>query len=305
MKTVLTDCEKIRNEQDKQYKIEYFNTYFDIKAENGNAGKPHYEQAIIGMYYSFTSLTTVGFGDFSPRSEFERIFCSAILLFGVAIFSYIMGNFIEILEKIQQLNAELDEGDKLTRFFGLLQRFNGNKSINLDLREKIEIFFDYKWNNDRNMAIDEDSEKALLDQLPPEVSDKLISGFLFQNFLRRFSDFFRLQKGGQATLFKTGGVNANINTNYYTWVDQNYREFMNALLTNLEPRKDAKHSILVDELDEFNEISFINKGKVVIGYEINKQRRYCIEFKDKCVIGAYGITFNKRAAFIYTALTNV
>jgi hypothetical protein len=45
---------------------------------------------------------------------------------------------------------------------------------------------------------------------------------------------------------------------------------MNKLLTNLEPRKDARHSILVDELDEFNEISFINNGEVVIGYEINK-----------------------------------
>ena len=66
-----------------------------------------------------------------------------------------------------------------------------------------------------------------------------------------------------------------------------------------------KHAILVDELDEFNEISFIDRGKVVIGYEINKQRRYCIQFRDKCVIGAYGITFNKRAAFIYTALTQV
>jgi len=72
------------------------------------------------MYYSFTSLTTVGFGDYNPRSEFERIFCAMILLFGVAIFSYIMGNFIEILEQIKQLDEELDDGDNLTRFFGLL-----------------------------------------------------------------------------------------------------------------------------------------------------------------------------------------
>ena len=43
-----------------------------------------------------------------------------ILLFGVAIFSYIMGNFIEILEQIKQLDEELDDGDNLTRFFGLL-----------------------------------------------------------------------------------------------------------------------------------------------------------------------------------------
>lgn len=54
-------------------------------------------KAIIVMYYAFTSLSTVGFGDFSPRSDFERILCAIILLFGVAIFSYIMGNFIGIL----------------------------------------------------------------------------------------------------------------------------------------------------------------------------------------------------------------
>ena len=50
--------------------------------------------AIIVTYFSFTSLSTVGFGDFHPRSNAERIFCAFILLFGVAIFSYIMGIFI-------------------------------------------------------------------------------------------------------------------------------------------------------------------------------------------------------------------
>jgi len=50
------------------------------------------------MYYAFTSLATVGFGDYAPRSDEERLVCSMILLFGVAIFSYIMGIFIEILK---------------------------------------------------------------------------------------------------------------------------------------------------------------------------------------------------------------
>lgn len=50
------------------------------------------------IYYSFTSLTTVGFGDYHPKSDFERLLCLFILMFGVAIFSYIMGNFIQIVE---------------------------------------------------------------------------------------------------------------------------------------------------------------------------------------------------------------
>jgi potassium voltage-gated channel Eag-related subfamily H protein 8 len=54
---------------------------------------------IACMYFAFTSLSTVGFGDFNPRGDIERILCAFILLFGVAIFSYIMGNFIDILDQ--------------------------------------------------------------------------------------------------------------------------------------------------------------------------------------------------------------
>ena len=46
--------------------------------------------------------------------------------------------------------------------------------------------------------------------------------------------------------------------------------------TTLEPFLEKRRTILKAELDEFNEIMYINKGKVVVGYEINKERRYCI-----------------------------
>ena len=66
------------------------------------------------MYYAFTSLSTVGFGDFSPKANIERVLCAFILMFGVSIFSYMMGIFIEILNEVQKLNATLDQGDFLT-----------------------------------------------------------------------------------------------------------------------------------------------------------------------------------------------
>jgi hypothetical protein len=49
------------------------------------------------MYFAFTSLSTVGFGDYTPRSDIERSIGAFVLLSGVATFSYIMGNFINIL----------------------------------------------------------------------------------------------------------------------------------------------------------------------------------------------------------------
>jgi len=44
-------------------------------------------------YFFFTSLATVGFGDFTPKGDLERMIITFVLLFGVAIFSYIMGEF--------------------------------------------------------------------------------------------------------------------------------------------------------------------------------------------------------------------
>ena len=56
----------------------------------------NYERAIGITYFSFTSLSTVGLGDMHPRNDYERILTALVLLFGVAIFSFVMGNFIEI-----------------------------------------------------------------------------------------------------------------------------------------------------------------------------------------------------------------
>lgn len=90
---------------------------------------------------------------------------------------------------------------------------------------------------------------------------------------------------------------------YYTWRDAQYRDFMIKIITSLEPRYEKKHSIFADELDEFNEITFINTGQVVIGYEVNNKKKFCIKYNDSFVIGAYECTFNKRSVFIYKANT--
>lgn len=48
-------------------------------------------------YFALTTLSTIGFGDMSPVSLQERLIGAFILLIGVAVFSFIMGEFIEIL----------------------------------------------------------------------------------------------------------------------------------------------------------------------------------------------------------------
>jgi hypothetical protein len=54
-------------------------------------------------YYSFTSLATVGFGDFHAIADEERLITIIVILFGGMIFSYFMGVFIEILKHLEKL----------------------------------------------------------------------------------------------------------------------------------------------------------------------------------------------------------
>ena len=82
------------------------------------------------LYWAFTTLTTIGLGDFNARSDEERILCSIIMLFGVSIVSYIMGKFIQILSLVKQMSEELDEGDMLSKFIQTLQRFNKDRPLN-------------------------------------------------------------------------------------------------------------------------------------------------------------------------------
>ena len=61
-----------------------FLTYYNLHMKNAT------ELVIISTYFSLTSLTTVGLGDYRPVNNIERIICVMIILFGVSIFSYIM-----------------------------------------------------------------------------------------------------------------------------------------------------------------------------------------------------------------------
>jgi hypothetical protein len=102
---------------------------------------------------AFTTLSTVGFGDFNPKSEVERIVTTFILLVGVATFSYIMGQFIDILMNLQSVTADNEDSENLSKWLGLLAHFNKSSPLPKDMTKRFEHYFEYYWANDKNYAI--------------------------------------------------------------------------------------------------------------------------------------------------------
>ena len=110
---------------------ESFLEYFSLQSVSNQ------EEFIIAFYFAFTSVTTVGLGDFHPRSDQERLLCSALLLGGVTLFSYIMGNFIFILNQFKGINKDIEQEDKLMQFLTQLVFFNGGQPLSKDFTTNI------------------------------------------------------------------------------------------------------------------------------------------------------------------------
>lgn len=96
----------------------YKSNGWDLRHKKGS------ELIITLTYFSMTSVSTVGLGDYHPLSDLERIMCSFLILFGVMIFSYFMGNLQKMMMKFKMLDQNDDSENELQKFFVLMTRFN-------------------------------------------------------------------------------------------------------------------------------------------------------------------------------------
>ena len=84
----LIPYDKVADYDDQDEGEQNFNNYFELYE------KANLEKLITLAYFAFTSLSTVGFGDYHPRGNSERVIGAFFMLFGVAITSFCMESFI-------------------------------------------------------------------------------------------------------------------------------------------------------------------------------------------------------------------
>ena len=105
---------------------------------------PGYYRMITSCYFSITTLSTVGYGDLSPKSKHEMILGIFIMLLGVAFFSFIMGSFIEIISTFNQNLGNEEQTFDLHNWMTLLTRFR-DKPLPNSLYRQINQHFKYFW----------------------------------------------------------------------------------------------------------------------------------------------------------------
>ena len=136
-------------------------------------------------YYSLTTLSTIGFGDFLPKSVKEKITVSFIMIIGVTVFSLIMNKLIQILNDYKEMTDNRDDRN-LSKWIMLMSKFNQGKPLSRELINNIEDFFNFYWEKNPLMAFKTEDDVKFISQLPDVTSQEIVLDYLFRNFFFMF-----------------------------------------------------------------------------------------------------------------------
>ncbi|XP_061877514.1 potassium voltage-gated channel subfamily H member 2 isoform X2 [Entelurus aequoreus] len=111
-------------------------TFNDSIPGSGPSIKDKY---VTALYFTFSSLTSVGFGNVSPNTNSEKIFSICVMLIGSLMYASIFGNVSAIIQRLYSGTARYHTQMLRVREF---IRFH---QIPNPLRQRLEEYFQHAW----------------------------------------------------------------------------------------------------------------------------------------------------------------
>lgn len=113
---------------------------------------------IRALYWSVTTLTTIGYGDITPETNGETIYALFVMVAGAGSYGYLVANIASTLANSDIIRVQFS--NKVQKVSAFLK----NKNIPDEMYERILDYYDYIWKNDK-----EYDEVIILDDLPPSL----------------------------------------------------------------------------------------------------------------------------------------
>ncbi|XP_073539265.1 voltage-gated inwardly rectifying potassium channel KCNH6 isoform X1 [Phyllobates terribilis] len=111
-------------------------SYNDTDMGSGPSIKDKY---VTALYFTFSSLTSVGFGNVSPNTNSEKIFSICVMLIGALMYASIFGNVSAIIQRLYSGTARYHT--QMLR----VKEFIRFHQIPNPLRQRLEEYFQHAW----------------------------------------------------------------------------------------------------------------------------------------------------------------
>jgi len=124
----------------------------------GIQGADAISQFVRSLYWTITTMTTVGYGDITPGRTAEYILAGLIMLMGASLYAFIIGSIASLLNSIHAAkNQHWDRIESVTEF---LREHRAPAELN----EEVRNYYEHVW--ERHRGVD---RNQMLDDLPPPL----------------------------------------------------------------------------------------------------------------------------------------
>lgn len=113
---------------------------------------------IRSMYWTITTLTTVGYGDITPHTNYEYILSAGVMVSGAFMYAFIIGNIASIISNLDSQKT-LFRNKIDSTYLNLHKR-----GISNQLNTRIRNFYEYIWLNHRGFE-----SYSFLNELPKSL----------------------------------------------------------------------------------------------------------------------------------------
>ncbi|NND01755.1 MAG: cyclic nucleotide-binding domain-containing protein, partial [Acidimicrobiia bacterium] len=104
--------------------------------QSGPADLPPYQSS---LYWTITTLTTVGYGDIVPSGQGQTAYTMVTMALGAAMYGYIIGNVASLLANIDVVRS---------RHLGRIETINNfmrDRGVPRELQARVRDYYNYQW----------------------------------------------------------------------------------------------------------------------------------------------------------------
>ncbi|MCI0694317.1 ion channel [candidate division KSB1 bacterium] len=112
-----------------------------------SAASDDWTNYLRALYWTIQILSTVGYGDLTPVTNAQTLYTMGVMIVGVGVYGYIIGNVASLLANIDPAKAQhLANMERLTAFMNY-------RNIPPRLQKRLRDYYAYLW--EKRMSFDE------------------------------------------------------------------------------------------------------------------------------------------------------
>jgi voltage-gated potassium channel len=136
----------------------------------------------LAIYWTVTTMTTVGYGDITPHGIYQRLYAVMVMIVGAGSYGYVIGNISSLLANMDIVKAGYRK--KLEEVSAFLNYRSIPPEMQLKVQEYYEHIFESHLGND---------ESSVLDEIPDPLRSDLAL-YMRQDLIKKVPFFVHAQE---------------------------------------------------------------------------------------------------------------